>query len=246
MLKFSEWDSMFEIGQSRRVGDLSWIPFRVSWLNRLRLHPPEVVSAALNIVMLAAGVPKEERGTVDVTRAELEVYTGARSEVIDKALSVLRARLVPTKRRKKREKVSVLPPVSSPSLVPSAQETPKKPPEAPRPLRGPGAAQRAEALASLWEEEEGKPAIRAMNPQRRARMAEFVKECGDSADLIRAAIKEFQSQPFHEKGSYGIDTLCRPSGRSRYIDLGHASLNGEKKTGGYEFIPPPGTGTEDD
>jgi hypothetical protein len=232
MIEIPGWDERFETAQSRASKAITWTPLRHSFVSVLNIQKPEVAMAMLKIITLAAGMPKRgvlHDGGRALTIEDLATYASCPRSVIVAAISALGGALSDEGGKEGGRELSS-PPESASQTPPEPRRAGARPSAAPR--------HNAEWLKRIWHQEDGRPRIRSLSAARIGQMNAFVKECKCDEALMVATVQEFKKQKFHENGSYGIDTLCRPSKRSRYIDLGHASLNGEAKKGGYEWEPP--------
>lgn len=106
-LTIPNWDDRFETAQSRAVHSLSWLPLKLSFGAALRMQEPKVAAAMMQVVFLAATMPK--RGTFndggrDLTIDDIASCVGADSTLIAKAMSALGASSPsPEENRDKRE-----------------------------------------------------------------------------------------------------------------------------------------------
>jgi len=91
-LSIPNWGDRFETAQSRKVGRVTWTPFPHSFASSMRMQDPEVAAAMLQIVILAASMPKRgvfHDGGRDLSTEDIERYVGASSEVVARAMSAL-------------------------------------------------------------------------------------------------------------------------------------------------------------
>lgn len=204
VLKIPNWDARFETAQSRAVKAITWTPIRHSFAIALRMQPPDVAAAMLQIVLLGAQMP--ERGTLhdggrDLTIDDVATYVGADSTLIAKAMSALGA-CYQQKEGRKEEKEG------GKDLPFSLRENSS-------------AAADARLLRDIWNRNRGPlPEVQVVNASRAKFMAALVREAKRDEALIASTVAAFASDPFNAEKGYGIDTLCRARGRSKWLERG--------------------------
>jgi len=204
-LSIPNWGDRFETAQSRKVGRVTWTPFPHSFASSMRMQDPEVAAAMLQIVILAASMPKRgvfHDGGRDLSTEDIERYVGASSEVVAKAMSALGVyRKKEREREEKEGKKEVCrnpsgssSPAGDNGLVPWFQRT--------------------------WNDtvEGTLPTVRVVNKSRARAIKAFAKDAVGDRETIHRAIAAFASWPFAVAKQLDVDTFLRAKSRAKYIE----------------------------
>ena len=212
------WDDRFETAQSRKVEAITWTPLRHSFAATLRMQPPEVAAAMLQIVLLAARMPtrgKLNDGGRDLTIDEVATYVGASSALVAKAMSALGADYRQKEGRKEGEE-------GSKDVSPRKEKRSSA-----------GADARALLMQRVWNENRGQlPKCESLNKSRAERMAAIVREAKDDEVLLASTVAAFAADPFIRERRFDVDTLTRAAHRSKWLDKGGSwakSSNGKRE-----------------
>lgn len=208
------WDDRFETAQSRRVQSVTWTPFRHSLANLLRRHPPEVGCCIVQVILLAATMPRRgvlNDGGCDLTLEDVSLSVGFSVEVVTAAMSALGACYE-----------------RAPSLLPREREregrreggkergTDRVPSE---PSSAHADADLGPWFVKAWNTgTNGLPKIQHVGKERLRMLKGLLKRAGGSRDLVERAIIAFGAWDFANDRQLGADTFLRAKSRDKHLE----------------------------